>query len=151
MSAFRSMLRAAAALFVAEAGCASGLRVAETVGPVPEAAPPVGHLLVFTELHTLDPYVRDAYRLPYALYDGRGHRLRTVTSANDHPQPVVLSAGDYVVHATGHRGRADVHIRVAPGRTTEVFLDGTRPPGGVPDDALVRASNGAFIGWRAVR
>ncbi len=151
MSPFRSMLRAAAALLVVGAGCAGGFNVAETVGAVPLPVTPMGHLVVFTELHTLDPYVRDAYRLPYALYDGRGHRLRTVTSANDRPQPVALSAGDYVVHATGHHGQADVRIRVAPGRTTEVFLDGTHAPAGAPDDAVVRASNGAFVGWRTVR
>ncbi len=133
--------------------CAKELRVPETVGPVPETASSMGRLIVFTEFRRRtaeDNYANDE-RLPYALFDASGHYLRTVSENHQTPETVALAAGEYLVHAKGrHYAHADVRVRIDPGRTTAVFLDGTRPSTQAPSDALVHAANGAIIGWRTV-
>jgi hypothetical protein len=145
---------AAAALTCLASGCAQHIRASETVGPVPEPPPSTGRLVVFTEFQGHEDPNGDTprVRLPYELFDVNGRFVRKVESNNyDVPTSVALEPGEYSVHARGRDyADADVRVRVAPGRTTEVFLDGTKPSPGIPDDARVRASNGAVIGWRAV-
>lgn len=152
MSTLTPIRLSAPLLMLLLGGCAKQLHVEQTVGPTPAAA--IGDLVVFTQpIVQVDPDWGRA-RLPYDLLDVNGRLLLTVgRTPYDAPLRLALRPGEYVVRAKEVRGRAeDVHVRVRidQGRTTEVFLDGSKPFPGTPPDALVRAPNGEIVGWRAV-
>jgi len=146
---------AAVAITCLASGCAQHIRATETVGPIPEPPTSTGRLIVFTEFQGHEDPNGDTprLRLPYTLFDANGRLLRKVESNDyDVPTSVALEPGEYSVHARGRDyADADIRVQIATGRTTKVFLDGTKPSPRVPDDGLVRASNGAVIGWRVVQ
>ena len=154
MSSSTRVRVASVALAAVAMGCASTpLKIAGPIGPAPTVASQVadGELLVYTDpYYPMEIGYEPAMRLPYVVLDLQGSTIRKVQSTDSSPEAVALPAGDYVVRAPGlGRTAIDVTVRVVPGRTTEVHLDGTPPAVDVSKEAAVYGPNGKFVGWRA--
>ena len=142
----------AAALVLLATGCASTpLRLAETVGPAPEATVRAasGRLQVYTD--TYNPAQTEygpSVEQPYTVLDSRENELRRVASPYSTPELVTLEVGDYIVRGPGFGlASVDVPVHIDANRTTEVHLESSAP--WVTGGAFVRSPDGAFVGWRA--
>lgn len=141
------------------AGCArSGNTViTQPIGPEPVARTEGvrGELVVFTESNASpDPsqaiQEHGAGRLGFTVTDAStGVTVQTAPDGRDVPAAIALSPGFYRVKAeTLSGGTVEATARIEPGRTTEIYLDGSRRLANGAQD-VVRDSNGNFIGWRA--
>ncbi len=135
------------------------VRIPDSIGPGSEIpftppAPAAGGLVVYTDK---EEFVRGGdYYYPhssYSIHTVGGMPIRRVENRRGiedySPDRVILNAGTYLIRARGLGKRIEVAVRVEPGRTTAVYLDGSwTPPPGAPSEAVVRAPDGTFMGWR---
>jgi hypothetical protein len=139
------------------------VRIAEPVGPAPSSASVsgAGQLVVHTPASrdrdtSPDEYPPTSRTGPsqYTIFDTEGHQIQTVNNQSIGAQPEIvnLADGDYLVRAKGRDNQVfEVKVRLERGKTTHVFLDGSRPPAGFgPTDQVVRTSDGMVVGWRAI-
>jgi hypothetical protein len=147
---------------IASCGTTQVTRIAEPIGPSPSLPSFLeeGRLVVHTDIRAEERPIASGYgsatqsiREPYTIFDPRGHKVRSVPgqAAELRPKPVTLPAGEYLVRAkAGNRQLVDLKAQIVPGRTTEVFLDGSwAPTDSAVRDSVVRASDGTIVGWRA--
>jgi len=92
---------------------------------------------------------------PYTLSDASGKMLQEVDNRtgffDSSPVTLPLAAGSYFVKAlAAGRGYVVVPVRIEPGKTTIVDLDGTAMPQNVTADSrYVRLPDGHIVGYRA--
>jgi hypothetical protein len=168
------LLMASASLCLA--GCASSSKVTllEPVGPAPSEHPTAardGSLQVYSArvnaniginaevfLWNIDygrnDFLYEPAHTDYVIYTQDGkvfQRVRNSRGMNDEtPALVTLPAGTYKIEAEAATDYGECYA-VKPGETTTVHLerDWKPPVNAASQHALVRASDGRIIGWRA--
>lgn len=156
-----TMQRLRSILLVLATACANGAcahlpgeTLAVAIGPAPPPAPS-GLLRV----RTPTALTEDQDTLYYPHRDFRilstgGEVLKRVRNADDPwdetPALVRLPAGSYWIESpTRHGGSATIPVVIEPGRTTEVYLDGSFRARGLPPGAYATLPDGEIVGWAA--
>ncbi|HTB82912.1 MAG TPA: hypothetical protein VK742_04590 [Candidatus Sulfotelmatobacter sp.] len=115
-----------------------------------------GYLQVFTstEAHTIGDGPLYYTHTGYNIHDMSGRRIRYVRNhvgnMDNKPTAVQIASGRYyVVAKSATHGRLSVQVVIEPGKTTEVYLDGSWRSVPTSDtNSIVFMPNGDAVGWR---
>lgn len=134
------------------------VRINDPVGPLPPSrfASPAqdrGYLVVYSDTESVERGGDYYYpHTSYTIYTADGQRVRWVANSTDvedeSPDRVALSAGTYLIRARGLGRYLEVVVRIEPGYTTAVHLDGSwTSPSGAGAEGAIAAVDGTPIGW----